>query len=62
MHPTPPPYPPPLPLPQENRTEHPIILLRDVNFWELEAILDFIYNGQVSRGRGREAVRCAGGE
>lgn len=33
---------------KENQTEHPIIFLRDVNFWELEAILDFIYNGQVN--------------
>ncbi|KAF2343874.1 BTB/POZ domain, partial [Trinorchestia longiramus] len=33
---------------EENQTEHPIIFLRDVNFWELEAILDFIYNGQVN--------------
>ncbi|XP_018016583.1 zinc finger and BTB domain-containing protein 44 isoform X3 [Hyalella azteca] len=33
---------------KENQTEHPIIFLRDVSFWELEAIMDFIYNGQVN--------------
>uniref|UniRef100_A0A2P2IBL5 Zinc finger and BTB domain-containing protein 44-like n=1 Tax=Hirondellea gigas TaxID=1518452 RepID=A0A2P2IBL5_9CRUS len=33
---------------KENHSEHPIIFLRDVNFWELEAIMDFIYNGQVN--------------
>lgn len=33
---------------KDNQTEHPIIFLRDVNFWELEAIMDFIYNGQVN--------------
>jgi len=32
---------------QENQSEHPIIFLKDVSFWELEAIIDFIYNGQV---------------
>lgn len=33
---------------KENPAEHPIIFLRDVRFWELESIMDFIYNGQVN--------------
>ncbi|KAK7065151.1 hypothetical protein SK128_014452 [Halocaridina rubra] len=33
---------------KDNPTEHPIIFLRDVRFWELESIMDFIYNGQVN--------------
>lgn len=33
---------------KENPSEHPIIFLRDVRFWELESIMDFIYNGQVN--------------
>ncbi|KAK8748802.1 hypothetical protein OTU49_016008 [Cherax quadricarinatus] len=33
---------------KENPSDHPIIFLRDVRFWELESIMDFIYNGQVN--------------
>ncbi|KAG7164767.1 Longitudinals lacking protein-like 18 [Homarus americanus] len=32
---------------KENPSDHPIIFLRDVRFWELESIMDFIYNGQL---------------
>ncbi|XP_050714340.1 broad-complex core protein isoforms 1/2/3/4/5-like isoform X2 [Eriocheir sinensis] len=33
---------------KENPSDHPIVFLRDVRFWELESIMDFIYNGQVN--------------
>ncbi|KAK8399975.1 hypothetical protein O3P69_002980 [Scylla paramamosain] len=33
---------------RENPSDHPIVFLRDVRFWELESIMDFIYNGQVN--------------
>ncbi|XP_063873831.1 protein tramtrack, beta isoform-like isoform X3 [Scylla paramamosain] len=37
---------------RENPSDHPIVFLRDVRFWELESIMDFIYNGQLFCGEG----------
>jgi hypothetical protein len=32
----------------ENPGKHPIIVLKDVFFWEMQSILDFMYKGETS--------------
>ncbi|XP_026480706.1 longitudinals lacking protein, isoforms H/M/V-like [Ctenocephalides felis] len=32
----------------ENPCQHPIIILKDVRFWELQALVDFMYKGEVN--------------
>lgn len=35
-------------LPQANPCQHPIVILKDVGHVELERLLEFMYNGEVS--------------
>ena len=41
----------PADLPQENPSKHPIIILKDVPFSHLQAILEFMYAGEVNVGQ-----------
>jgi len=36
------------PYPQENPSKHPIIILKDVSYIHLQAILEFMYAGEVN--------------
>ncbi|GAB0089563.1 hypothetical protein DMENIID0001_041290 [Sergentomyia squamirostris] len=48
---------------EENPAQHPIVILpRDVKFWSIQALVDFMYMGEVSVSESgfEELVKCAG--
>lgn len=32
----------------QNPCQHPIVIMKDLRFWEVQALVDFMYRGEVS--------------
>jgi hypothetical protein len=35
----------------QNPCQHPIVLMKDLKFWEVQALVDFMYRGEVNVGQ-----------